>query len=380
MKNTWVSAIFSVGFALSTFSQSDSVSLKDLDIPDAPGFMLLDKAPTTIQTPTSSKAFVISALNAIHENGGIPKNYAVDLTPFWFFRHPQMTAYKYAGYDIEKNRRLIFSQLKKASVSFAYVTSYDSLTVKDVSNLAIGLRTNIIHVRSKRDIQDLKTANNLLVDQLKSEQERLVAYVGDVLLSVTDPVLYDLKVRQFYAEEALKKTTRKSAIADILKRHALFSVDGAIAYSGFFLDNQFSDRHFGRFGSWLTMHVSKVLDPKQERVNYVNFYAIGRYLSDGTQRNDFGPGEYLQQHLIDAGGKLEFEFRQLSIGYEYLYRANLSNQASTYRASGLIKYRISDQLFLTGAFGRNFGTENNLISLVGLNWGLSTGTEKAMIR
>jgi len=375
-----MSAAFSVGFALSTFSQSDSVSLKDLEIPDAPGFMLLDKTPTTIQTPTSSKAFVLSALNAINENGGIPKNYAVDLTPFWFFRHPQMTAYKYAGYDIEKNRQLIFNQLQKVSVSFAYVTGYDSLTVKDVSNLAIGLRANIIHVRSQRDIADLKAANNLLVDQLKSEQNRLTAFIGDILLSVTDPVLYDLKVRQFYAEEAAKKTTQKSAIADILKRHALFSVDGAIAYSGFFLDNQFSDSHFGRFGGWLTMHVSKVLDPKQQRENYLNIYAIGRYLSDGTQRNDFAPGEYLQQNFIDAGGKLEFEFRQLSIGYEYLYRANLSNQDYTYRSSGLIKYRVSENLFLTGAFGRNFGTENNLISLLGLNWGLSAGTEKAMIR
>jgi hypothetical protein len=378
MKSPWMSAAFSVGFALSTFSQSDSVSLKDLEIPDAPGFMLLDKSPTTIQTPTSSKAFIISALHAINENSGIPKNYAVDLTPFWFFRHPQMTAYKYAGYDIAQNKQLIFSQLQKASVSFAYVTGYDSLTVKDVSNFAVGLRANIITFRSAKDIADLKQANNLLVDQLKSEQERLKAYVGDILLSVTDPVLYELKVREFYAKEATYKTVQKSQIADILKRHALFSLDGAVAWSGFFLDNQYANDHFGRFGSWLTVHVSKVLDPKQEHQNYLNIYAIGRYLADATQRNE--AGDFTTHNFIDAGGKLELEFRKLAIGYEYLYRTNPDNSTHTYRSNGLLKYRVSDQLFLTAAFGRNFGTENNLISLLGLNWGLSSGTEKAIVR
>jgi hypothetical protein len=45
-----------------------------------------------------------------------------------------------------------------------------------------------------------------------------------------------------------------------------------------------------------------------------------------------------------------------------------------------LNYKIPDQLILTGAFSKNFGTANNLISLLGLNLGLSSGSEKATVK
>ena len=103
-------------------------------------------------------------------------------------------------------------------------------------------------------------------------------------------------------------------------------------------------------------------------------YALGRYLSDGTTLKN---NEYISQNFYDFGGKLELEFKKLSVAYEYIYRIN--DISNTFRSNGIVKYKISDQLYLTGAFGKNFGDNNNLISLLGLNWGLSSGTEKPKI-
>ncbi len=362
-------------FGLSVRGQaSDSISLKDLEIPTSPGFMLLDKSPTTIERPNSSKAFMLSVLNAVNENNGLPQNYAVDFVPFWFFKHPGMTAYKYAGYNAKEGRQMIFSNLKKVAVSFAYTNTIDSITNKPVSNMSVGLRTNIISIRTKADISDLRKANEQLISKIKDKQDRLVKYVGDVTLSFTNPTLYDQKVREFYAAEELYHQNDKNEIAEVLKRKALFAIDGAAGYNSFFPGNTFSAGQFGRFGAWLTLNYSQVLNKKSSDRNYLNVYALGRIISDGTLME---AGKYVIRNFVDAGGKVELEFRNFSLGYEYIYRA--SDSISTFRSNGHVKYRVSDKIILTGAFGKNFGDSNNLISMLGLNWGISSGSQQPKI-
>jgi hypothetical protein len=370
------SLIFVISFySLSNlFAQTeDTLSLKDLEIPNSPGFILLDKAPSTIERPNSSKAFMLSVINSFDANNGIPKNYAVDFTPFWFFKHPNMTSYKYAGYNAEKNNQLIFSHIKKASVSLAFVTTTDTITNTPINNLSLGFRTNLITVRSRQDIEDLKAANSKVVKYLRDFDIRL----GEAGIVYNPATMtreeYDKKLNEFLAKEEMERSKDKSELAEILKRRAVFAIDGAIGYNNFFLNNSFSNSHFGRFGAWLTLNYSQVLDKQNKDKSYFNFYALGRYLSDGTTITN---NEYVIQNFYDFGGKLEFEFKKVSVAYEYIYRVN--DNTNTFRSNGLVKYKISDQLFLTGAFGKNFGDNNNLISLLGLNWGLSSGAERTI--
>lgn len=359
-------------------ASTDTLSLKDLEIPNSPAFILLDQSPTTIERPSSSKAFVLNVLNSFQENNGFPQNYAVDLTPFWFFKHPNMTSLKYAGYNAKKQKQMIFGNLARTSVSFAFVTTMDSAIQKSVNNLSLGIRFNLITIRSAKDISDLKRANSELINLLEKIDKSLEEYIHDPTLIWIDPTLYHVKVKNFYEQNEvieMMKVNEENTIKNILDRKPVFGVDGAVGYNNFFVDNDYSDVHFGRSGVWLTLNYSRLLDKKNSEKNYVNFYALGRYLSDGTTLTN---GIYTKQNYYDFGGKIELEFKKISISYEYIYRIN--DITNTFRSNGLMKYKISDKVFLTTAFGKNFGTSNNLISLFGLNWGLSTNSEKVTVK
>jgi hypothetical protein len=380
-KKIVVLAISLCAFLVSFGQKSDTLSLKDLEIPGSPGFILLDKTPTSIERPNSSKAFVLSALNSFTDNHGLPQNYAVEFTPFWFFKHPNMTSYKYMGYNKASNKQNALKDFKKMSFSLAFVSTTDSTTKNQINNVALGMRTTILSVRSKQDIKDFETANLKVVTYLRHLNDRLneagIFYPIPADTSakwLLKKKEYDDRVFAFLTQEEIARKNDKNELAEILKRRALFAVDGALGYNHFFPDNNYSSGHFGRFGAWLTMNYSQILDKKSSDKNYLNIYAIGRYLSDGTKMED---DKYVVQNFYDFGGKIELEFRKISVAYEYIHRIN--DNTNTFRSNGILKYKLTDQLFLTGAFGKNFGNNNNLISILGLNWGLSSGNEQAKI-
>ncbi|MCX6274587.1 MAG: hypothetical protein NTV09_05225 [Bacteroidetes bacterium] len=327
-----------------------------------------------MEAPNSSKAFMLGVINSFVGGSGIPQNYAVDFTPFWFFRHPNMTSYKYAGYDSKKDKQLVFSHIKKASVSFAFVTTTEIVTNDPVNNLSFGFRTNLIKIRSKQDIEDLKAANSKVVRYLRDLDSRLneagIIYNPAVMTRQE----YDKKLEEFLANEEKARSEEKNELAEILKRRAVFAVDGSAGYNSFFLHSSFSGSHFGRLGAWLTLSYSQVLNKRSMDKSYVNLYALGRYILDGTTIIN---GKYSIQNFFDFGGKLEFEFKNISVAYEYIYRAD--DNTNTFRSNGMVKYKISDRLIFSGAFGKNFGEKNNLISLLGLNWGLTSGNEQTKI-
>jgi len=376
MKSNIIILLFIAVTSINVYSQtSDTINIKELDIPSSPAFMLLDRTPTIIDRPNSSKAFVIGILNSFDQSTGLPTNYAVDLTPFWFFKHPTMSALKFAGYNVEKQKQNIFENIKRASISIAYVTSTDSITLKPLYNIALGLRFNLISVRSKKDIDDINRMNLEMVSFLKNSNDRLDQFIGDPALKVTNPTLYHTKVKEFYEQDVVRKTHKEDTYQQILARKPVFAIDGAIAYNQFFIDNNYSDSHKGRYGAWLTLNLSKHLSKNLNDKNYLNVYAIGRYLSNGTYRN----GNTSQKmNFFDSGAKMELEFNKLTFAYEYIYRIN--NAMNSFRSNCSVRYKMTNQLYLNGAFGKNFGDSNNLIALLGLNWGLSSGLEKATVK
>jgi hypothetical protein len=369
------------GFLMLAQNDKDSVSLKDIEIPNSPAFILLDKSPTSIERPTSSRAFMLNVVNSFTDGNGLPKNYAVDFTPWWFAKHPKFTSFKNFGYDPKASKQKVFGQIKKASVSFAFVNTTDSLSKAQVNNIALGLRVNLVSVRSKKDIEDYKSANAGLVKHLRLMDDKLneAGIFYPIPIEDTDDWRkkkeeYDNKVKAFLAVEELAKIDERDKLSEIMKRKPVLALDGAVAYNNFFLNNDFSQSHFGRFGAWMTLSISKGIQKSTSSNRYFNLYAIGRFISDGTEMKD---NQYVIKSFIDAGGKVELEFQRISFGYEYIYRSN--EEVNTYRSSGLLKYKISDQLFLTGAFGKNFGKSDNLISMLGINWGLNTGNEKVSV-
>jgi hypothetical protein len=353
------------------FAQNnDTLTLKDLDIPNSPGFILLDQAPTSIERPNTSRAFALSAINSFGESTGFPKNYAVEFTPFWFLKLPRMSVLKYAGYS--NNKLQPFSSLKMVSLSMAYVNRTDSTTNKPINNVAFGARTTLLKIYSKNHKKNVYDANQIAIDKLKKIDLLLNREGATPQLRIENLTKYaEIEKRVL---ESISKNDSLSPITEVLKVKPLFALDAAIAYNMFFTNNDFYTNRFGRFGAWVTLNYSQSLN--KDNSNYLNFYAVGRYLSDGTIKNN--QDKYEIQEFLDFGGKIELEFKKLSWGFEYIFRAN--EKSKTYRSTGLLKYKISDSIYLTGAFGKNFGNANNLVSLLGINWGIgTTGNEKVKI-
>ncbi|HNX65517.1 MAG TPA: hypothetical protein PKH02_01470 [Bacteroidales bacterium] len=360
----------------SSFSDvKDSLTLTNLEMPASPAFILLDQGPSTIERPSTGKAFVYSIVNTFQANKGIPQNYAVEATPFWFFRHKDMNALKYAGIRVDNHKQLVFGNITRASFSMALINTTDTVTQQSLNSISAGFRVNILTIRRKADVLSIVNAEDSLLSFLKNREKRLDDFIHDPTLPATDRDLYNKKVDEFNKLDEKYLKGKENNVTGILAAIPLFTVDAAAGYSHFFVENNFSDDHPGRIGAWLSMNLSLPFIDKKGFQNSVNISAIGRYLSDGMIHS--GSTGYTREDFFDMGGKAGFEFKKLSLAYEYVYRIG---DTDSYRSNGLIKYRISDDVYITGAFGKNFGKSNNLISLLGISWGIKTGNENVKVK
>lgn len=347
------------------YGQSKELSLEDLKMPNSPAFILLDVAPTSVDRPTTTKAFSTSILNNVNQNNGIPQNYAVEFTPYWFLKHPKLTAFKYWGYNKNKDRQIVGSQAKYASVSFATVNSnVNAVTGENYNSMSLGVRSTLLSRRKDRnnasDIDDLKKKNADYVTRLKKINEDNIDKPASEIAELVDK---DATLRQLGED-----------LNEILNRKPIVALDLAAASSWAFDDTNYSSGRFNRAGAWLTFSFSnsneKVVGGSATQKNYLSIYATARYLHDKNSPN--ADGTFAVSDLFDGGGKIEFELERFSLSYELLYRFNLNDDAlSTYRSSGLLKYSASDRVSITAAFGRNFGESNNLITQISINFGLN---------
>jgi hypothetical protein len=350
------------------------IDLTNLEVPNSPAFMLLDVAPTLIERPSSGKAFAMSILNTVNENNGIPQNYAVEFTPFWYFKHPSLDAFKYWGIDPVANKNKGFNQIKQSTVSFAYANTKwpDTSISRNINNLAFGVRGTIFQLVTKKNRDDLIDANNKIIQRLREYNEKLSGFVFDQDMAEKAKLLAD----SMSSDPILLENEQK--IQEILSREALFSIDGATAVNWAFDGNSFSTNQLSLFGAWLTINYSQELNSKNEGwKNYLSFLMLARYTYDNALNGDpRSNGDFL--NLLDFGGKLEFDFKQLSFSYEYIFRTAINQYINTFRSTGMAVYKISDKMYVLASLGKNFGDTNNLIAQFGINLGFGTGNEKVL--
>lgn len=389
------------------FSQNKEISaeLNKLELSNAPSVMLLGLASSDLETPKSKKAFMTSIVNSFSENEGLPNAYAVELTPTHLFPLTEMDALKYAGiksikksdntYEYKNN---IFSEAKNVSVSFAFLRNYkiEDLDTENPS-VSFSLRTTVFKVRNKKNIEAITTSNTNISKELtdiQREFEKSEKY-NSIIASNSKPDEIQEKLAKALEEfttDYYKTETEK--YKKYLDEKPAFQLDVASAYSTFFLDNQFKNNQFGKLGFWMTMssgiNLERTRDTKkdegqnndQSKVTIketsatdaskiekrLNFYAVARYMQDKTVY-DVANG-FSQTNNYDFGGKIELVYNKFSIGYEFIYRS--SDLDNTYRSNGIINYKVSDSVYINAAFGKNYGDKNNLISFLGLNWGLDS--------
>ena len=387
------------------FSQGKEISaeLNKLELSNAPSVMLLGLASSDLETPKSKKAFMTSIVNSFSENEGLPNAYAVELTPTHLFPLTEMDALKYAGIKTIKNadnkeeyKNNIFSEAKNVSFSFAFLRNYkiENLDTENPS-VSFSLRTTVFKIRNKKNIEAITASNKNISKELTDIQEefRKSKEYNDIEASNASPDEKNemkAKALEKFVPDYYKTETEN--YKKYLDEKPAFQLDVASAYSTFFLDNQFKNNQFGKFGVWMTMssginlerkNPKPVEDQKKEKSKVMiketsadpsktekrlNFYAVARYMQDKTVY-DVANG-FSKTNNYDFGGKIELVYNKFSIGYEFIYRS--SDLDNTYRSNGIINYKVSDSVYINAAFGKNYGDKDNLISFLGLNWGLDS--------
>jgi hypothetical protein len=375
MKKKWFLGISCILISMGVsgqFIDGRRIDLNNISIPSSPGFILLDESPTILDRPASPKAFAVNIYNAFKQSGGFPTNYGVEFTPFWYFQHPNMTALKFLGYNAEGDQQLPFSHIRKASLNIAYVKQPDTGSAAGISNLAFGVRTNLFSLRSKRNIQAIKSSNDAVVEILNAFNMEIV------MLDIED-TNYQAKVQELV--DAFENDPGLIAAEESLQEQIavkpVFAVDLAFAYSMFFLENTISKQHFGRLGIWTTVNYSAPLVKDPVPTSYFHVYGIFRYLQDGTTMDS--TGSFSRVSNLDFGGKAELEIKNLNLALEYIYRQEEDATGNNYRAVGSLSYRLSNSVAITAAFGRNFGEKYNLITLFGMSFGFNSGNETAPV-
>ncbi|MEN2401649.1 hypothetical protein GKZ90_0017800 [Flavobacterium sp. MC2016-06] len=179
----------------------------------------------------------------------------------------------------------------------------------------------------------------------------------------------DVEILAYYNEaDTFRKNfaSNLSLLQDQIPK-PLFTLDAAVAYSLFYPNDNYSKGQTGKFGVWSTANLNfKLLS--NDNKEYLSFYAYGRYLKDNSYL-DINTNTYIKTDYFDIGTKIELEYHKLTFAYEYIHRDKGSDN---YRSVGSIKYKFSDTITLTGGFGKNFEQTDNLVSIIGINWGIES--------
>ncbi len=387
MKKVILSLLFLPWLSAHGQNNSDTTSFLDLTPPASPAFNLLDVSPVTVDRPATVRALAVNIANAIgNGSNGFPKNFALQVAPYWLFSHPNMNIYKYNGLVMNRNaapsERLQFKQnifygLRNLSISAASVNkdSAQSNTTAATNFIAFSVKANVINVRRRRVLEAMNTS----IQNINSMFTSSLGTADSICQVQFDPAT---QVRQFsdciantVFRDSVIINTKRGQYDSLLLIRPLFTLDVALATSLAFANNNFNDNHLYRTGGWITACFSKPLDKNSENSlsalyntkNYLNLYGLFRVL---TEDNTTDFKTFKTQTNIDFGGRLEFELNNVAISFESVYRAVVNDKSmSTARNVAIVQYKLSDNVFITGTFGKNFGDQNNLISFLGLNWG-----------
>ncbi|MCV9929744.1 porin family protein [Flavobacterium sp. LS1R49] len=398
------------------------IKLKDLKTPNSPGFQILDIAPSSIERPTNPKAFAATLMSLTSNGSAIPKNFAMEFSPFWTFKSDSTSSiHKYLNIRKDKSsKNAIFSGiLRKMSVSL--VSTFSDSTagslLKNTNYIAFGIRTNLITIRTKTQSDNINIALSKYsekVRMLRSHEEELDVLNNQLRKSIIETErLYGIlenassderkEIQQDYNEEIANQTVIGMEIVSISKVQPnelekaldtdkeiqnyykkflelpVFQLDGAFAYSEALSGNQSDNKRFNRSGFWLNGAYNINNLKIDDNLLNGNFSIIGsiRYISDNVLEVNT-TDVFSKTNAFDYGGRIQYTIKDFSISYEYLKReySNDNSNLNSDRSVGLMEYKINDNLYFTGTYGKNFGEVNTLFTLFGINYGFGNSSLK----
>lgn len=344
MKNLFISLSIMFLFCIHISAQN-TMSLKDIQTPASPGFVLADQSPASVEKPNNPRTFGVSLYNL--QKGG-----AFEATPFWFFQHPNYTQKKFV------NPIPVFSTFNISSATFKSDTS---------SVITAGFKTTALRLFSKN------TKNNL--DSLERAGADLSA------IGVTDSsdlqLLDDAKFNwvggpRFKTLDSAQREKILLKAIDSLKKKIndvrakpVFQVEFAGAYLGESKSNSFKNLAASKAGGWLNFHWKPEKFPLDILFLSRYSWAIG---TNPKNKND--------SSFLDFGVGLSYEKNKFDLHLEYVNRQDFSLKQNYDRIVFVANYQVFDEVTLVASLGKNFTNVNNIFTVFGTKIGISKGRVK----
>lgn len=364
-----LSSIFIFLLHIKLFAQESTIKLTELSVPNAPAFLLLDAAPTTIESPVNPKEFAFGLVQNFSLDSKWLQNYSMEFTPYWWCKPAGRSAYSFMGLKKEKDKvtykQNYFSGLQFTSISVAFLIK-DMIPDSINSNQKIGSvggRTTVIRIRSSSYEKDLNEKLNHWHSVVQPELDNM-----------NNAIIANPEKADSIVAATLKLKSKRSQITDeikeLMEQKPVFNWDIACAFSQYGVGD--SVWKSGRSGIWTTLSSFIPLDKSKHHQHYLDLLVTARYLSDHYVKSD--DGNVGSSNTFDFGGKAGVEIYKFSIAVETMLRKVSVNKDWRQRITGVLNYRVKDDLFLVGTYGTDFGPGKKIIALFGVNLGF--GNEK----
>lgn len=312
MKKILFSLYILTGITSGSFCQ-ENLNISDLFIPSAPGFVLADKAPSSIEKPTTPKTFGVSLLNLWQ--GG-----AVEATPFWFTNKPLFTYEAWIK--------------KKVTIAETFNISIATFKTDTTSTLSGGFRTQVFRIYPKTYIKKI-------LDQEEKVITALTTLDADGNID-------------------LEKVKKESDELDKLEAKGFVAMEIAAAINGSSKTNSFENLQSEKSGVWANFRWS----PDK---GLLDFVALVRY----SWTNNANAKSGKDSAFFDYGIAANYESNNFNISFEYVNRRDFSIQKNYDRLCFTAIYQLNKNIALVASLGKNFDKVDNIITVFGLNFGIA---------
>jgi hypothetical protein len=375
---------------------AQSTALPDvpsLRTPASPAFVLLGVSPTDVYKPRTPADFAFTALSRAGDATSIPKDLAIEASPYWLRSHPELR------WRDDTVRTLGQSLARSTGLSFA-TTALDA-EGEPRTGVAVGLRTSLLSGRLTdstrarlRRVEDAAHAQGQIFFQTrKRERELLNRALIDSIRTIDALTAGNLARRDSLREAArahfaplvaafdteietdpeyrrLIEAVRKRVTDFALQREGFFwDVAGGAVWQ--FAGERWDGGDLTKWGAWTTLAYEGAVLGRWSPV------ITARYV-----RNDLVAD---RSGAVDIGGRLLRSADQYGVSVEYVNRRLVGSvpadaARNQYRLTGMVEYRVAADAWLLASFGRAYDAperRGNLVAQLGLSLAFSRDRYKA---
>jgi hypothetical protein len=414
-------------------AQTGLEPLSQLKVPNSPAFTILGIQPSEVSRPKTFEALEASLINSFTDDGNIviPKNFAIEFSPYWMFGNPKLD---YAHY-VNPNLRDVIKQNFSISIATIDKTARIDTSLK-YRSMGLGFRTMLIEgVNSNVEKRALMNYSNTTVNTTdintyltnalaasgattpsdflnylkknykgglrEHEQNKINLNIINKKNNNSHKLITDFEdVVLPYLENQV--TTNSIALNNMVTNATVNLTNyGATALAQIPANNQLALSNLDKCGHMLEFAFATVLDFPTNNIDYsimrkagswltytyrtdsklMDFNLMSRYIWNGLpdqSSNNFDLGikfTYQKLKLAVSGefiGRLQTKFIGLNEEPDGSTSTNV-NIKQDMKATLSINYQITDKIILNYSFGQNFdlNTElrGNLLNQLGLNFG-----------